>query len=333
MYKISIIMAIFNVEKYIERSFASILNQTMDLNDIEVIMVDDKSTDNTRNIVREYEKKYPNFKAVYHEKNSGGCAVPRNSGLKIATGKYIMFLDPDDEYAEDMCETLFKKIEESNVELVKCNHQMVGSNFSRLDYQYDKNIKEVELDCTKDLPCDKVSVCNVIHNHQFLKEKNIYFEELPNGEDVLFSMTEFLNAKKMIYLNYYHGYKYYINDETSHSMQSNEKNIEAILNSFIKTRDVIKNKNRPDILYHIFSKRSVAFFLRLLNYKGDKKKYLKEFYEFEKSLNIKLNMKPSWIEILNKLIMNKQFTIAIWYMNLLNFMRNSPFVTLYRKMA
>ncbi|SDA62548.1 glycosyltransferase [Methanobrevibacter millerae] len=331
MYEISIIIPIFNVDNYLRRALNSILNQTMDLDDIEVIMVDDCSTDNSKNIIKEYADKYFNFIAIYHDVNSGGAARPRNTGLKKASGKYIMFLDPDDEYAEDMCETLFNKIEEKNVELVKCNHQMIGTNFSRLDYHYDKNIEELELDCSKDLPCDKVSVCNVIHNHQFLKNNNLYFEELPSGEDILFSITEFLNAKKMIYLNNYHGYKYHTNEETSHSMKSNEKNIESALCSFIKTKEVIESKNRPDILYHLFSKRSVPFFLRLLNYNGDKKKYLKKFYEFEKSLNVELNMEQTWLKILNKLIMKKQFTIASYYMNFLNMLRNSPILTLYRK--
>lgn len=331
MFKISIIIPIFNVEKYLKRALDSILNQTMDLKDIEVIMVDDCSTDNSKNIIKEYNEKYKNFKAIYHEKNSGGAFGPRNTGLKIAAGKYLMFLDPDDEFAEDMCETLYHKIEEKKVELVKCNHQIIGTNFSRLDYHYDKNIDELEIDCTKDLPCDKVSVCNVIHNKEFLKENKIYFEQYPSGEDILFSITEFLNAKKMIYLNHYHGYKYHSNEDISHSMQSNKKNIESALGSFIRTRDIINSKNRPDILYHLFSKRSVPFFLRLLNYNGNKKEYIKQFYEFEKSLNVELNMEQFWLKILNKLIITKHFTLANLYMNILNFIRNSPLLTLYRK--
>ena len=330
-YKISIIMPIFNVEEYIERSFKSILNQTMDLEDIEVIMVDDKSTDNTINIVKEYENKYPNFKAIYCENNSGGASIPRNLGLEIATGKYIMFLDPDDEYAPNMCEILYNKIEETNVDMVKCNHENIGPNFRRQNYYYDKNINEIELDCSKDLPCDQVSVCNVIHKRKLLEENNIHFKPYPSGEDILFSITEFLNAKKMIYLNNFHGYKYYVNEEISHSMQSNEKNIESVLNALEETRKVIEKYNRPDIEYHIFSKRSVPFFLRLINYNGDKKKYLKKFYEFEKKLNVTLNMEQLWLKIINNLIMKKQFTLAVFYLNTLNLIRNSPLLKVYRK--
>lgn len=331
MYKISIIIPIFNVEKYLKRALNSILTQTMDLNDIEVIMVDDCSTDNSKNITKEYSEKYSNFIAIFHDQNSGGAYKPRNTGLKKSNGKYIMFLDPDDEFAEDMCETLYNKIEETNAELVKCNHQMIGTNFTRIDYYYDKDIAEVELDCTKDIPCDKVSVCNVIHNREFLKENNIYFKPYPSGEDIVFSITEFLNAKKMIYLNNYYGYKYHFNEDISHSMQSNEKNIESVLNALEETEKIIEEHNRPDVAYHIFSKRSVPFFLRLINYNGDKKKYLKEFYEFEKKLNIKLDMDFLWLKIVNTLIMKKQFTLAVFYLDIMNFIRNSPLLKFYRK--
>lgn len=110
MYKISIILPIFNVENLLERSLNSIINQTMDLTDIEIIMVDDCSTDNSQKIMKKYSEKYPNFISLFHEKNSGGCGIPRNTGMKIASGKYIMFLDPDDEYLPENCEKLYNAI-------------------------------------------------------------------------------------------------------------------------------------------------------------------------------------------------------------------------------
>ena len=110
MYKISIIIPIFNMEKYLRRALDSIINQTMDFRDIEVIMVDDCSTDNSRKIIEEYSNKYPNFIGIYHEKNSGCAGIPRNTGLKLASGEYIMFLDPDDEYVSDCCEKLCEAV-------------------------------------------------------------------------------------------------------------------------------------------------------------------------------------------------------------------------------
>lgn len=324
-------MAIFNVEKYIERSFKSILNQTMDLDDIEVIMVDDCSTDNTKNIIKEYSEKYPNFKAVFHEKNSGGCAMPRNSGLKVASGKYVMFLDPDDEYAPDMCETLYNKIEEKQVDLVKCNHELRFNNISRLNYQFDKNIDEIELECETSVPSNSVSVCNAIHNREFLIKNNITFPNYKNGEDIVFSTNEFLNTAKIIYINNYHGYKYYTNPEISHSMKPTTDNLDAILAGYCTTKELIEKNNRQDIFIPFFSEVTFSFFLRLINYDGDKKYYLKKFYAFEKSMNVELNMKFLWLNILNKLILKKQFTLAAIYLDFMHIIRNSPLIKIYRK--
>lgn len=324
-------MAIFNVEKYIERSLKSILNQTMDLNDIEVIMVDDCSTDNTRNIVKEYEEKYSNFKAVYHKKNSGGCAVPRNSGLKVAKGKYIMFLDPDDEFAPDMCETLYNKIENTDANVVKCNHEMITNNISRLNYEYPKNINEIEINCETENPPNSVSVCNTIHNNKFLIEKNISFPILKNAEDMVFSIKEFLNTKKIIFMNNYHGYKYYTNEEVSHSMKPSKKNLDAILAGYQLTKEIIESYDRTDIYQDFFSGTCFSLFLRLIDYEGDKKEYIRKFYEFEKSLNCILNFKYTWMNIINKILMKNRISTAVFVFNMLNFIRKTPLVKIYRK--
>jgi len=332
MYKISI-MPCFNVEDYIERSFKSILNQTMDLKNIEVIMVDDCSTDNTKNIIKEYDEKYSNFKAVYHETNSGGCAIPRNSGLKVATGKYIMFLDPDDEYAQDMCEIMYNKIEETDVDLVKCNYEGVFPTYSVLDYPFDKNINVLKINCGVDLPPNEFHVCTGICKKSFLDEKNIKFADLKNGEEFLFSLTEYVNADVMIFLNHYHGYKYHTNETISHASHPSKKNLDAILNSFYLVKELLENNNRPDIVKQFYSRTPIAFFLRLLDYDGDKKEYLKKYYELEKSLNVKLTMEYRWLDILNKLLMKKQFTLCLHYMNTMKFIRNSPLVGAYRKLT
>ena len=330
MYKVSIIMAIFNTEKYIERSFKSILNQTMDLKDIEVIMVDDLSTDNTRNIVREYEEKYPNFKAVYHKENSGGCAVPRNSGLKVATGEYVMFLDPDDEYYPTMCETMYNKIKNSDAEIVKCNHEMIRPENSKIDYQFDENISELEINCKTDNPLISVSVCNAIHDRAFLKEKNIMFPILKNAEDMVFSTTEFLNANKIIYINYV-GYKYYTNSEVSHSMKPSKKNLDAVLAGYVKTKETIEEYGRTEIYYPFFSGTCFSFFIRIMDYPGDKKEYFKQFYEFEKSLNCTLTFKYSWMNIVNKFISKNHITMAVIAFEGMNLIRKTPIIKIYRK--
>ena len=331
MYKISIILPIFNAELYLKRALNSILNQTIDLKDIEVIMVDDKSTDKSKEIIEEYEK-FDNFKAIYRAKNSGGAGVPRNDGLKISSGEYVMFLDPDDEYALDMCETLYDKIRNSDAEVVKCNHELINQENSKIDYIYDKNIPEIILNCKKDYPSTSVSVCNAIHNRKFLEKNNIKFPNLNNTEDGIFTITEFFKAKKIVILNNYAGYKYYTNPEISQSMKGTDNNLNNILNGLNMIRNIIKENNRTEIYHNFFSAYCFQFFLRVLNYKGNKKKYFKQFYEFEKSLNCTLTFKYSWLNLVNKFIITNHISIAVFLFDGMNFIRKTPFIKIYRKL-
>ena len=80
-------------------------------------MIDDCSVDNSKKIMEKYSNKYSNFISIFHEKNSGRAAIPRNNGLKKASGEYIMFLDPDDEYSLDVCETLYNTVKKYDVDI------------------------------------------------------------------------------------------------------------------------------------------------------------------------------------------------------------------------
>jgi glycosyltransferase involved in cell wall biosynthesis len=114
MYKISVIIPVFNAEKTLSGAFNSMLNQTFDFEDIEVIFVDDCSTDNSRNIIMDFVNQYDNVKLICNEQNSGYAGKPRNVGILNATADYLMFLDPDDEFYEDAFEFLYNKISDNN---------------------------------------------------------------------------------------------------------------------------------------------------------------------------------------------------------------------------
>lgn len=115
MYKISVIVPVYNTEKYLEKCLDSLVNQTMD--DIEIIVVNDGSIDNSEDIIKKYEKQYPN-KIKYYKKENGGLSDARNYGIKHANGKYLAFVDSDD-YIDV---NLFSELEEhinNNYDLIK----------------------------------------------------------------------------------------------------------------------------------------------------------------------------------------------------------------------
>ena len=110
MYKISMIIPVYNAEKYLKRTINSIINQSIGFENIELILVDDNSQDNSKSIIEEYVAKYDNVIGIYSDKNHGFPGFGRNKGIEIASGQYIMFSDNDDEHDKDLCLLLFQKM-------------------------------------------------------------------------------------------------------------------------------------------------------------------------------------------------------------------------------
>ena len=114
--KISVIVPIYNAELYLEQCIESVLNQT--LRDIELLLIDDGSTDNSFLICEKYKKR-DNRIQLYTNKNVGQ-GLERNFGIKKSTGEYIAFLDSDDQYKENMLEKLYQRAIETNADMVSC---------------------------------------------------------------------------------------------------------------------------------------------------------------------------------------------------------------------
>lgn len=118
MIKVSVIVPVYNTEKYLKKCLDSLVNQTLD--DIEIIVINDCSPDNAKKILSEYEKKYKNIKVI-HNKTNKGIGYNRNSGIEKASGKYIAFVDSDDYVDITMYEKMYNKAEKENLDLVLCN--------------------------------------------------------------------------------------------------------------------------------------------------------------------------------------------------------------------
>ena len=115
--KVSLIVPVYNVEKYISKCLDSLVNQTLD--DIEIIVVNDGTKDNSQKIIDEYVKKYPNKIKSYIKKN-GGLSDARNYGIKRATGEYIGFVDSGDYVDLKLFEEMYKEATKNNCDVVGC---------------------------------------------------------------------------------------------------------------------------------------------------------------------------------------------------------------------
>lgn len=204
MYKISIIVPIYNVEEFIDESIKSILNQSIGFENLEVILVDDCSTDKSGEIAKKYSELYENIIYYKMPENSGMAGKPRNVGMQMAKGKYIMFLDPDDCYMPYACELMYDTIEEQNVKFVAANYKKIdvnGNDLGKIGISKDL-YRNQKIYMSKNIDALKLvkDVCwNKIISRAFILENEIYFLEGVPAEDAYFSSKVFLIARQGYY--------------------------------------------------------------------------------------------------------------------------------------
>ena len=196
--KISVVMPIYNTEKYLEDTLDSILNQTM-IDDIEVLMIDDGSCDNSRYIVEKYALDYDNFFS-FHNKNMGQ-GQERNFGIKQARGEYIHFMDSDDYIVPTFYEELYNFAIKEDYDFAMCSMSRFTKNSNWPSILYDsvfedinKEILSTNIFKNNSLVYDTCTV-NKIIKKSFLEDNHIYFpEEKIFYEDLLFSIKLHSNA-------------------------------------------------------------------------------------------------------------------------------------------
>lgn len=203
--RVSIIVPMYNVEQYVEKCIDSLLNQT--LQEIEVILVDDGSPDRSGEIADEYAKKDSRIKVV-HQKNSG-LGPARNSGVRVATGEYIGFIDSDDWANYEMFGRLYEAAVKDNADIVvsgHCDvtngvitktkkHPLAGQtlNSSEKIMEIRKNLYGHKLndDVVEAFP---MSVCMSIYRRALLLEHKLEFQEILS-EDIIFNLSAYKYAK------------------------------------------------------------------------------------------------------------------------------------------
>lgn len=205
MVDISVIVPIYNAEKYLNKCVDSLINQTK--KELEFILVNDGSTDKTEEII----KSYKDSRIKYFKNKNQGIGKTRNFGIEKATGKYIMFLDSDDYLKNNACEILYKSVEKNDADLAICDFYKI----------YDSGVEEkIKLLSFKPTTLRKtpslvneinLAPWNKLYKKELITKNKIKFVENLKYEDAPFVIEAFSKAGKIIkvdeYLNYYliHG--------------------------------------------------------------------------------------------------------------------------------
>lgn len=221
--KISVILPVYNVEDYLSETLDSILNQSM-IDDIEVIMVDDGSTDRSRYIIESYALDYVNFHA-FHKKNEGQ-GIARNYGLELAKGDYIHFLDSDDYMPLKAYETLYALALKNDSDFAIANVLRFARYNAWHDNLFKNSLEGVDevidsttLDEMPSLVWDTIT-CNKLYKRQFLLENDIRFPDKKiSFEDIPFSLKSYILAKSISITPEVCYYWRFRNDHTSTTQQ------------------------------------------------------------------------------------------------------------------
>ncbi len=182
MKKVSVIVPVYNVEKYLKKCLDSLVNQT--LKEIEIIVVNDGSPDNSQKIIDEYSKKYNTIHS--YSKANGGLSDARNFGIKYASGEYIAFVDSDDYVALDMYEKMYNKAKTENYDMVVCDLNYIYEETGNIVRAYS-NIKSDTTDIKNAMINIYPAAWNKIFKRSLFNDKNIRFKK-----DVWFEDVEFI---------------------------------------------------------------------------------------------------------------------------------------------
>ncbi len=307
--KVSVIVPVWNVEKYIEQCLKSLVNQTLE--EIEIIVVNDGSPDNSQTIIDKYVKKYPK-KVKSFVKENGGQGSARNLGLEQAKGEYISFVDSDDWLELTALEKMYELGKKENADIVICDmvdHYANGSekryNCTNYDFIYE----------TTPSACNKIFKRNIIKNIQFLNK--LWYE------DFNFTTKILLNNPKIATIS--EGY-YHCNCREESTMNNNNslKNLDMliIMNDLIeysKTNHIYDENVFSFLIFHHILITSIN---RVARHSGREKKeviekfikycqtHIKDYKKMPFYVNIPKNRK-----IIAKLNYNGHYCLSKWILH------------------
>ncbi len=309
--KVSIILPVYNVQGYLPRCLKSLIDQT--LKDIEIICVNDASTDDSLAILECFARKDKRIKIINQE--NGGPGVARNNGIQAATGEYIGFIDPDDWVKEDMYEKLYNQAKKLNSDIVICDYvryqswtnRILEHNFFEKAVKYIK-AEPVEVESGKNIDRETlldtllISPCyswNRIYRRSLLQKNNIRFTDNMCYEDCPFILQSHILAKNVSFLDYA-GYNYILRKQSI--VRSYTKKYLDFFEITEKLEQILTEQNLRDRMalnLHYFKTMNMAWTYgnvpasERIPFLKSARKFLtaKEFYEMKKQCKIRFKDK------------------------------------------
>ena len=269
MIKVSVIVPVYNAEKYLNKCVDSILNQS--LKDIEVILVDDGSTDGSLEVLRNYEKQDRRVKVLTQQNRFAGVA--RNNGLNVADGEYVIFWDSDDYFAENALESLYNEAIRCSADICVGEAVKMDANTGEVNkkirYIHMKKVPEKRPFSVKDIPQYIFNFSNnfpwnKLYRKNFITLNDLKFKESRRANDTFFVMAAFVLAEKISIIQDVIVYYQFKNDDSLSVNANNNK--EFVIGAFNDVREFLLKKGfwenediRRSFLNKMFSSISSQF--------------------------------------------------------------------------
>ncbi len=265
MPKVSIIIPIYGVEKYIERCAHSLFEQTLD--DIEYLFIDDCTPDNSINLLMQVLEEYPNRKSqviIHKMDRNSGQAVVRKWGIMNATGEYIIHCDSDDWVDTNMYRDMYEKAKQEDADVVVCDYMVTDGNGNNRRVKACHNTEKGKLFENIINQTDSWSVWNKLFKRTLYTDKNLVYPKGAMGEDMVLCLQLLWNCNKVSYIE--QPYYYYFNNPSSITKSNNYDNIisrfeqsvtnASIISNFCK-KNGIYSKYKNDIDKILFNKKNL----------------------------------------------------------------------------
>lgn len=329
MYLISLIIPIYNAEEFLENTINSVINQSIGFNNIELILVDDNSKDDSRKIIEEYAKKYENIIPFYSNTNHGFPGFGRNIGLEKSTAEFIMFMDNDDELDKDICKNLYETITTETADVVCCNRinvEYFGESKHNINYINGKETENMVIIENDDmLLFGNISVWNKIYRKKIIAKNNLKFMENTIGDDFIFTISYFLKSKKLLYLKNYFGYYWNIKSDSLSHVVTNEL-MEDLFNINQIVLNLLRKENKLHLAKYIFRENIPYLILQSSYLKVNRKEFknfLKQIHDFEKEIDFDLKLGSLWLNTINYFILHENYNIVILLLRFIDKLRRS----------
>lgn len=285
MIDISIIMPLYNAEKYLQECLDTVLAQSFD--NFELICVDDASSDNTQNILTRYSRNDSRIKIICNSERLG-AAMSRNKAMKEAEGKYLTFLDGDDIFHEDMLQVAYETAVNNWADIVEYQYKLVSSDviyeksiinhsteyrnrFSKEGYKIS-DLKPYEFMNFHSAPWNK------LYRKEFILKHNLEFQNLTSSNDVYFVNMALLLADKVIITNDDRVMVYVRQHDTISRISSNRNPMNAYLADKKIAESLIEKGKMPEVYEQFFYRVYCHLVETLKNIKSQES--AKKFYEF-----------------------------------------------------